>query len=51
MEVLAGPGFATAIVVMLVVVVPKAWLPKAMLAGVAVTVVTAGVAVPERVTS
>jgi hypothetical protein len=51
MEVLAVPVFCTAIVVMLVVVVPKASLPKAMLAGVAVTVVTAGVAVPERVTS
>src|ERR1700722_2523546 len=50
MEVLAAPVFATVIVVGLVVVVPKAWLPKAMLLGVAVTVVTAGVAVPERVT-
>src|ERR1700722_2699742 len=50
MEVLALPVFATAIVVGLVVVVPKTSLPKAMLLGVAVTVVVAGVAVPERVT-
>ena len=50
MEVLALPVFATAIVMALVDVVPKATLPKAMLPGVAVTVVIAGVAVPERVT-
>jgi len=50
MDVLALPEFSTAIVVRLVVVVPKASLPKAMLLGVAVTVVGAGVAVPDRPT-
>lgn len=45
------PVFCTAMVVALVVVVPYASLPNAMLLGVAVTVVGAGVAVPERVTS
>lgn len=51
MDVFALPVFCTVMVVALVLEFPTATLPKLRLVGVAVTVVGAAVAVPDRVTT
>lgn len=47
--VLAAPVFCT-VMSWILLLVPTFWLPKARVVGLAVTVVTAGVAVPDRAT-